>query len=75
VATDPIEPRDDFVAVVGRVRSEIATTGEHKARVVGEYVSPLGPAERDAIMCLLRDGTYHRAAARVGEQDPDLASQ
>jgi hypothetical protein len=73
VAADPLEPKDDFVAVVERVRGELAATGEDKVPIPDEYVSPLGPTERDAIMRLLRDGTYRRAAARVGEQDPDVA--
>jgi hypothetical protein len=75
MATDPLELSDDFVAVVERVRSEVAAAGENKAPAPGEYASPLGPAERDALMHLLRDGTYHQAAARIGEQDPDLADQ
>lgn len=50
-------------------------SGEDKAPAAGEYVSPFGPEERDAIMRLLRDGTYHRAAARIGEEDPELSDQ
>ncbi len=75
VPADPREPKGDFVAVVERVRGEIAATGEDKVRIPDAYVSPLGPTERDAIMRLLRDGTYRRAAARIGEEDPDVADQ
>jgi len=49
--------------------------GENKAPLAGEYGTPFGIEERDAIMRLLRDGTYHRAAARVGEEDPELSDQ
>jgi hypothetical protein len=75
VGTDPLELRDDFAAVVARVRDEIAATAEDKAPTPGEYVSPLGPAESDATVRLLWDGTYRRAADRIGEQDPDLADE
>lgn len=75
VATDPLAFQDDFVAVVERVRREVAAAGENKAPVAGGYVSPLGAQERDAVMRLLHDGTYARAAARVGTEDPDLADQ
>jgi hypothetical protein len=75
VATDPLVLQDDFAAIVERVRHEVAASGENKAPVPGGYESPLGAEERDAIMRLLRDGTYARAAARVGIEDPDLADQ
>jgi hypothetical protein len=75
VATDPLALHDDFAVVVAKTRSAVIAAGEHKAPEPGDYVSPLGPDERDAIMRLLRDGTYARAAARVGNEDPDLADQ
>lgn len=75
VATDPVDLDDGLESVVQRVRKEIRAAGEHKAPRIGEYVSPLTREERDAIMALVRDGTYHRAAGRVGAEDPDLADQ
>jgi hypothetical protein len=75
VATDPLALHDDFAAVVDRVRREVAEAGENKAPAPGGYVSPLGAEERDAIMRLLHDGTYARAAARIGVDDPDPADQ
>jgi hypothetical protein len=75
VATDPLALEDDFSAVVDRVRREIVASGENRPPDPGGYTSPLGPEERDAIMRLLHDGTYARAAARVGDDDPDLADQ
>lgn len=75
MATDPLARHDDFAAVVGRVRQEVAAAGENRPPVPGGYTSPLGPEERDAIMRLIHDGTYARAAARVGIEDPELADQ
>ncbi len=75
MATDPLELEDDFGVVVDRIRNEIVAAGEHRAPAAGEYVPPFGPEERDAIMRLLRDGTYHRSAAVVGEEDPELSDQ
>ena len=75
VAIDPVEPQDDFTVVVDRVRSEILAAGEDKAPAAGEYVSPFGREQRDAIMRLLRDGTYRRAAVGVGRDDPELSDQ
>jgi hypothetical protein len=75
VATDPRARHDDFAAVVARIRQEVVAAGEDKAPVPGGYVSPLGAEERTAIMRLLRDGTYARAAARIAAADPDLADQ
>lgn len=75
VATDPPALQEDFFAVVDRVRREIVAAGENKPPVPGGYTSPLGLEERDAIMRLIHDGTYARAAARVGNEDPELADQ
>lgn len=75
MATDLLDLDNNFPAVVDRVRNKVIMAGEHKAPAAGEYASPFGPEERDAIMRLLRDGTYHSAAARVGEEDPELSDQ
>ncbi len=75
MATNPLDFDDGLEAIVERVRKDIIAAGEHKAPAAGEYVSPLAAEERDAIMALLRDGTYHRAVARVGQEDPELADQ
>lgn len=75
VATDPLEFEDDFAVVVDRVRNETVVAGEHKAPAAGEYVPPFGPEERDAITGLLRDGTYQRSAAAVGEEGPELSDR
>ena len=75
MATDPRRLEDDFAEVVARVRRDIAAAGRNKAPKPGGYRSPFGPEERDAVLRLLRDGTYHRAAARVVEVDLELADQ
>lgn len=75
MATDPLALHDDLSAVVDRVRRDIAAAGENKPPVPGGYTSPLGPEERDVIMHLIHDGTYARAAARIGNEDPELADQ
>ena len=75
VATDPLDLEDDIVAVVARARRRMIAAGKDKAPVVGAYRSPFRAEEREAILELLRDGTYHRAAARVAAADPDLADQ
>lgn len=75
MATDPLALHNDLFAVVDRVRREVVAAGENRPPVPGGYTSPLGPEERDVIMRLIYDGTYARAAARVGIEDPELADQ
>lgn len=75
MATDPLDLKDDLDSVVARARRRMIAAGRDKAPVVGVYRSPLGAGEREAILELLRDGTYHRAVARVAAADPDLANQ
>jgi hypothetical protein len=75
VATDPLELDDDLGAVVARARRRMVAAGMDKAPVVGVYRSPLGQEERDAILNLLRDGTYRRTVERIAAADPDLADQ
>lgn len=75
VATNPIAFEDDFDAVVARTRHLVASRGENRVEVREPFQSPLTPEERDAVMSLLRDGTYAAAAARVAVDDPDFADQ
>jgi hypothetical protein len=75
VAINPIAFEDDFHAVVARTRKAIASRGENQLNVREEFESPLSPEERDAVMSLLRDGTYAAAAGRVAVEDPDFADQ
>ena len=73
VATHPVEFEDDFAALVARTRREMTAAGEHKAPVAGLYEPPFGTDAREAIMALVRDGTYREAARRVAKDDPELA--
>lgn len=75
MAINPIAFEDDFNAVVARTRRTIASRGENRADVREDFQSPLSPEERDAVMSLLRDGTYAAAAGRVAADDPDFADQ
>jgi len=75
VATDPIDLDNDLEAAVLRARRAAEAVGELRPAVVGGYASPFPPEARDAVRRLLRDGTYHRAAAAVGASDPDLTDQ
>lgn len=73
MAMQPLEV-DDLKTVVMRAR-RIVASGRHKAPATGTFASPLGAEERAAVLALLRNGTYHEAARRVGEADPELADQ
>jgi hypothetical protein len=73
VATHPVEFEDDFATLVARTRHEMIAAGEHKAPAAGVYEPPFGAEARQAIMDLVRDGTYRKAARRVAQDDPELA--
>jgi hypothetical protein len=70
-----LEVESDLSDVVERTRQQLHEAGEDRAAVAGVYDPGLAPAASDAILGLLRDGTYHRAAARIAAVDPDLADQ
>jgi len=75
VAIEARQPDDELAAVVARIREEIRLAGEDRLPPKREDAEPLPREVRDAVMRLLRDGTYHAAAARVGAEDPELADQ
>ena len=62
MATQHVEPEDSF------------ETGR-RPPAVGRYVSPRGSGEREAVLQVLRDGTYAPASAAVGADGIDLANQ
>jgi hypothetical protein len=70
----PLE-MDDLETAVMRARRQLVASGRHNAPATGLYASSLGAEERAAVLELLRNGTYHEAAKRVGEADPELADQ
>jgi hypothetical protein len=75
MATHPVDVPDDLETVVAQARRAAALAGELGPRAAGPYVSPLAPEERDAILGVLRDGSYGRAVATLTADDPDLATQ
>jgi hypothetical protein len=75
VATQRVEFGDGLQNVVARVRAEIVAAGENRLAVGAPEERPLEPDEQRAVLQVLRDGTYARAAARVGNEDAELASQ
>jgi hypothetical protein len=74
VALDPVELTPELGEVVARARRRAASAGELQARP-GPYRSPVPPEAADAVLELLRDGTYAAAVARVVAEDPDLADE
>ena len=66
---------DDFEAVVARARRAAELAGALQPPVIGPYVSPLSPEEREAVLALLSDGTYQCAVDAIAAEDPDLASE
>lgn len=75
MATQQVVPEDSFEAAVARARHAAAAAGELRPPALGRYVSPLGSGEREAVLRILRDGTYAAAAVAVGADDIDLADQ
>jgi hypothetical protein len=75
VATHAVEFEDDFAALVERTRREMIAAGENRAPAAGVYEPPFGADARQAILELVRDGTYRAAADRVTVGDPELADQ
>ncbi len=75
MVTEPIDVPDDFETVVAQARRAAELAGELGPRAAGPYVSPLAPDERDAILGVLRDGSYGRAVAALTADDPDLPTQ
>ena len=73
VATHAVEFEDDFAALVARTRRDMIAAGEHRTPEAGVYEPPFGADARQAIMGLVRDGTYRDAAGRVALEDPELA--
>jgi hypothetical protein len=58
--------------VVARARRRVAETGELERSRPGRYRSPVPPEVANAVLELLRDGTYAAAVASVVADDPDL---
>jgi hypothetical protein len=75
VGTHVVEFEDDFAALVARMRREMIAADENRAPATGVYEPPFGANARQAIMELVRHGTYRAAADRVTVDDPELADR
>jgi hypothetical protein len=75
VAVDPLALNPELDEVVARARRRAAETGEFARFRTGPYRSPVPPEVADAVLDLLRDGTYAAAVARVVADDPDLGDE
>jgi hypothetical protein len=75
VAVDPVALNAELDEVVARARRRVAETGELRRSGAGPYRSQVPPEVADAVLELLRDGTYAAAVARVVADDPDLGDQ
>jgi len=74
VAVEAFRFEEDLGAVVARIREEIRLAGEDRLPPKSEE-EPLPSEVREAVTRLVRDRTFHAAAARVGAEDPELADQ
>ncbi len=74
VATQWIESGDDLSEVVAKVRAQVIATGEDRLPTGSRHLAA-DPDEQRALLQVLRDGSYATAAARVGAEDPELASE
>lgn len=73
VAMEQLVPAE-LEAAVARARSRSAATGELRAGASGSAASVIPGELADFVERILTDGTYAEAVARIGEEDPDLAT-
>ncbi len=64
----------EFEAAVIRARARAARTGELDPKLSGSFATSVTIEVADFLERILTDGTYSREVARIGEEDPDLAS-
>lgn len=74
MAIDPVDLGPELGEAVARARSAAVAAGELRTRL-GPYRSPLPPEASDAILGLLRDGTYDEAVRSVVADEPELADE
>ena len=73
MAVEPVDTYPELDEAVARARRLAAELGELRPLAPGPYRSPVGREVAEAVMGLLRDGTYAAAVARVVADDPELA--
>jgi len=71
VAVDGIEISPELRQVVERARQTAEAAGELRPPAVG----PIRAEAREAVIGLLRDGSYAAAVARIAAADPELADR
>lgn len=64
----------ELEAAVERARRRAAATGELRAGASRSAASVIPVELADFVERILTDGTYAEAVARIGEEDPDLAT-
>lgn len=64
----------ELEGAVERARARAAETGELRAVVSGSVTGCASDELAEFVERILTDGTYARAVARIGEEDPDLAN-
>ena len=75
MAVDPIELSPELGRLVERARLAAEAAGELRPPASGPLLSTVPVEAQEAIVSLLRDGTYADAVARIAAEDPDLADK
>ncbi len=65
---------DEFTAAVERARVRAERTGELRPGPSTSLVTSIPDELAEFVDRILTDGTYAREVARIGREDPDLAS-
>jgi hypothetical protein len=73
VAIEHVTPVE-LEAAIGRARALAARTGELRPDLTGSFAASSQDDLADFVRRVLTDGTYAEENARIGEEDPDLAS-
>ena len=72
MAIEP-EASSELDAAVARARFQAAATGELRPILTRSSGAPMSEELADFVDRILTDGTYARAIAGIGNDDPDLA--
>lgn len=75
MAVDPIELSPELGRLVERARRAAEAAGELRPPAAGPLRSTVPVEAQEAIVSLLRDGTYAAAVARIAAEAPDLADE
>lgn len=73
VAIEHVVP-DEFAAAVERAKVRAERTGELRPGPSTSLATSVPQDLADFVDRILTDGTYAREVARIGQEDPDLAS-